>query len=104
MRFDELVNLMRVKQRLMIKYTNLSRAACGKGNRERAARRAVRYRDQAVNISRRLRLGAFVNKMERALVPRFKQTVIPIFQEKYHAMESGGTGTLFRIGGEFFLF
>jgi hypothetical protein len=41
--------------------------------------------------------------MERALVPRFKRSVIPIFQEKNHAMESGGTGTLFEIGGEFFL-
>ena len=49
-------------------------------------------------------MGTFVAKMDSELNPRFPRCVLPIFQEKYHAMVLGGTGTLFTIGGEHFLF
>lgn len=104
MRFDVLLNLMRVKQALAAKYARLAGCARSKRNRERFLSRSRWHRAQAINYGRSIRLGTFVEKMDQVLVPKFSKSVIPIFQEKYHAMDSGGTGNLFRVGPAAFLF
>ncbi|MBL9080881.1 MAG: trypsin-like peptidase domain-containing protein [Planctomycetales bacterium] len=103
MLFDESLHLARVKQMLAAKYRRLAFISNSKPRREVLARKATFYQRQAVKLLSRIKLGTFANKIDHVLVPRIRKSVIPIVREYWHAMEPGGTGNLFVIGGVRFL-
>jgi len=95
--FDDLVQRMRIKQQLAIKYSHLARSARSRPRRKVLNGKSHRYRRQAITSATRLNLETFARTIDRLLLPRIKTCVVQIVREYYHAKESGGTGILFEI-------
>jgi hypothetical protein len=101
--FDELVNLMRVKRQLSHKHAQLARCAHSVAKRRNLLGKARRYLAQSRQYERRLKCDTFARKIDNELSLRIRRSVVPIFRETCFVMESGGTGTLFRVAESSFL-
>jgi hypothetical protein len=88
--FDDLLNLMRVKEALAEKYGRLSGRANSAAKRRQFLGRSQWHRAQARDVARKIRLGTFVRKMDADLVPRIRPSVVPIIRETYVAHGASG--------------